>query len=84
MKMNRFPLIILTVSLIVVYFSGIMNAHKCCDQSHSKDCKCSNQKGGVGICMCKPSALIRQNWACVKDKKDDSVSVNGWVFEEFF
>jgi hypothetical protein len=51
------------------------NGYKCCDQSKANYCKCSNQTGGVGICMCSPSSPIRENWLCVNDKiNGDSVS----------
>ena len=52
-----------------------VNSYKCCDQSKSTDCECSNQTGGVGVCMCSHKSNIRQNWLCVSDTTyGDSVS----------
>ncbi len=52
-----------------------VNSYKCCDNSWSDNCKCSNQTGGVGICMCSPSNAIRETWLCVNDiTNGDSVS----------
>ena len=53
----------------------LVKPYKCCDQSQSSDCKCSNQAGGVGICICSPSSPIRKTWLCVSDTTNgDSVS----------
>jgi hypothetical protein len=85
-KMNR--AILLIVCLAAFYFDECVchgkapktsvKPYKCCDQSQSSDCKCSNQTGGVGICMCSPSNTIRDTWLCINDNANgDSVSENG-------
>ncbi len=84
--MNR--AILLIVCLAAFYFDECVchgkapktsvKPYKCCDQSQSSDCKCSNQTGGVGICMCSPSNTIRDTWLCINDNANgDSVSENG-------
>jgi hypothetical protein len=90
MKMNRAILIV--VCLAAFYIGECVcggkspkpapkpsvKSYKCCDQSQSSDCKCSNQTGGVGICMCSPSNSIRDTWLCVNDNVNgDSVSEYG-------
>ena len=53
---------------------------QCCDSSNpntkSSDCVCSDQTGGVGICICSSLPNTRQGWFCIKnDTNGDSVSV---------
>ncbi len=40
------------------------NSYKCCDQTDSKDCACSEKKGGIGLCSCLTSSNTRQGWLC--------------------
>ena len=43
------------------------NSYKCCDQTDSKDCTCSDQQGGIGTCSCATSPYTRQGWFCRVD-----------------
>ncbi len=68
------------LTLYIFSLFAILNgyiANKCCDQTNSatssNDCACSDQTGGVGICICKTSPNIRQRWLCKKDSNGDSV-----------
>jgi hypothetical protein len=91
-KMKENHAILLIVCLAAFYFDECVchghapkpapkpsvKPYKCCDQSQSNDCKCSNQTGGVGKCMCSPSNAIRDTWFCINDNVNgDSVSENG-------
>ena len=83
--MNNFPDTLIFVSCIVflIGFSDCdpPSGYTCCDQlnpSHniqSTDCKCSNQTGGIGSCLCTTSPNTRQGWLC-NTVYGDSVNIN--------
>ena len=52
-------------------------SYLCCDKlnpsANSTDCKCSDQSGGVGTCICSSFPNTRQGWLCIKNSNGDSV-----------
>ncbi len=70
--------------LILVLFNpfliGSTCAYICCDALQSKtvlstDCRCSDQTGGVGTCICTTLPNTRSTWLCKKDAAGDSVNI---------
>ena len=66
-----------TFIFINAYLIFSTNAHSCCDLLSTKgdgDCKCSDQTGGVGTCICNTLPSTRSSWLCKKDANGDSVN----------
>ena len=60
------------------YLIDSINTFECCDvlnnKSKSDNCKCSDQTGGVGTCICTTLPNTRSTWLCKKDANGDSVN----------